>query len=189
MNRIEKFTRVITIPAIVSGLTVLVLYLFADNAMSTVDFIVSEVCLMLIPALAYPIREIFHIGKDRREGQRSTAMVFSAVSYVGGSVWALAANASSITKVLFSSHVISVAVLLILNKLVRFKASGHACSTTAPTVILAWQLNAYLLIPCVLLISAVYRSSIKLKQHTLPQLLAGSAVSVCAAILSILVFA
>ena len=51
MNRIEKFTRIITIPAIVSGLTVLVLYLFADNAMSTADFIVSEVCLLLIAAV------------------------------------------------------------------------------------------------------------------------------------------
>ncbi len=189
MNRIEKFTRIITIPAIVSGLTVLVLYLFVDNAMSTADFIVSEVCLLLIPALAYPIREIFHIGKDRREGQRSTAMVFSAASYVGGLIWALITNSSPVTKVLFFSYVISVAVLIILNKLIRFKASGHACSTTAPTVILAWQLNAYMLIPCALLISAVYRSSIKLKQHTLPQLLTGSAISVCAGFLGILVFA
>ncbi len=189
MNRIEKFTRIITIPAIVSGLTVLVLYLFANNAMSTSDFIVSEVCLMLIPAMAYPIRELFHLGKDRREGQRSTAMVFSVVSYIGGFIWALAANASPITKVLFSSYVISVVMLIILNKLARFKASGHACSTTAPTVILAWQINAYMLIPCALLIVAVYRSSINLKQHTLPQLLTGSAVSVVASVLSILMFA
>ena len=42
--------------------------------------------------------------------------------------------------------------------------------------------------PSVLLIAAVYRSSLKLSRHTLPQLLAGSAVSLLACVISIVVY-
>lgn len=43
-------------------------------------------------------------------------------------------------------------------------------------------------IPSVLLIAAVYRSALKLSRHTLPQLLAGSAVSLLACVISIMVY-
>ena len=79
-------------------------------------------------------------------------------------------------------------MLLLLNKVFHFKASGHACSTTAPTVLLAWQLSPWVLIPCAALIAAVYVSSIRLGRHTLPQLAAGSATSVAASLASILIF-
>jgi len=187
-NLAERIIRIATLPPIVTGLTVLLLYFFAADKMPTADFIVSEICLLLIPVLSYPIREIFRIGKERREGQRNTALVFSAIGYTIGFIWAMAADSSMLTKVFFSSYLFSVIVLLIINKAVKFKASGHACSTTAPTVFLVWQLNAWFIIPCAALIAAVYQSSLKLKRHTLPQLIAGSAISVVASVFSILTF-
>ena len=44
------------------------------------------------------------------------------------------------------------------------------------------------IIPSLLLIAAVYRSSLKLSRHTLPQLLIGSSISLLACGLSILVY-
>ena len=38
------------------------------------ELLLCELFLLLIPMAAYPIREIFHIGKDRRKGQHGAGM-------------------------------------------------------------------------------------------------------------------
>lgn len=95
---------------------------------------------------------------------------------------------SWLVHILFLSYVISIAALLILNAVFRLHASGHACSTTAPVFLLTWKLHPLFMIPSVLLIAAVYRSSLKLSRHTLPQLLIGSAVSLLACGISLLTY-
>lgn len=135
-----------------------------------------------------PLREIFRIGKDRRRGQRGTALVCSAVGYLCGFLWSMLTPCSWLVHILFLSYVISIAALLLLNVGFGLRASGHACSTTAPAFLLTWKLHPLFAIPSVLLIAAVYRSSLKLSRHTLPQLLAGSAVSLLACVISIMVY-
>lgn len=147
-----------------------------------------RVVLLLIPMAAYPIREIFRIGKDRRKGQRSTALVCSAIGYLCGFLWSMLTPCSWLVHILFLSYVISIAALLILNAVFKLRASGHACSTTAPVFLLTWKLHPLFIIPSVLLIAAVYRSSLKLSRHTLPQLLIGSAVSLLACGISLLTY-
>ena len=147
-----------------------------------------RVVLLLIPMAAYPIREIFHIGKDRRKGQRSTALVCSAIGYLCGFLWSILTPCSWLVHILFLSYIISIAALLILNAVFKLHASGHACSTTAPVFLLTWKLHPLFMIPSVLLIAAVYRSSLKLSRHTLPQLLIGSAVSLLACGISLLIY-
>lgn len=120
--------------------------------------------------------------------QRSTALVCSAVGYIAGFLWSLLAPCSWLVHILFLSYVISIAGLLLLNVGLGFHASGHACSTTAPALLLTWKLHPLFIIPSVLLIVAVYRSSLKLSRHTLPQLLAGSAVSLLACGISTLFY-
>ena len=137
---------------------------------------------------AYPIREIFRIGKDRRKGQRSAALVCSAIGYLCGFLWSILTPCSWLVHILFLSYVISIAALLILNAVFKLHASGHACSTTAPVFLLTWKLHPLFIIPSVLLIAAVYRSSLKLSRHTLPQLLIGSAVSLLACGISLLTY-
>lgn len=95
---------------------------------------------------------------------------------------------SWLVHILFLSYVISIAALLILNAVFKLRASGHACSTTAPVFLLTWKLHPLFIIPSVLLIAAVYRSSLKLSRHTLPQLLIGSAVSLLACGISLLTY-
>ena len=71
------------------------------------ELLLCELFLLLIPMAAYPIREIFHIGKDRRKGQRSTALVCSAIGYLCGFLWSILTPCSWLVHILFLSYVIS----------------------------------------------------------------------------------
>ena len=57
--------RILTLPPIVIGITVLLMYVPA-KLLTLRELLLCELFLLLIPMAAYPIREIFHIGKDRR---------------------------------------------------------------------------------------------------------------------------
>lgn len=179
--------RVLTLPPIVTGLTLVLMYAPA-GLLTLRELLLCEVFLLLVPLAAYPLREIFHIGRNRREGQRSTALVLSAAGYACGFIWSLLVPCSWLVHILFLSYVVSVAALLALNARLGLRASGHACSTTAPVFLLTWKLHPLFIIPSLLLIAAVYRSSLKLSRHTLPQLLIGSSISLLACGLSILVY-
>ncbi len=179
--------RVLTLPPIVTGLTLVLMYAPA-GLLTLRELLLCEVFLLLVPLAAYPLREIFHIGRNRREGQRSTALVLSAAGYACGFIWSLLVPCSWLVHILFLSYVVSVAALLALNAGLGLRASGHACSTTAPVFLLTWKLHPLFIIPSLLLIAAVYRSSLKLSRHTLPQLLIGSSISLLACGLSILVY-
>lgn len=179
--------RVLTLPPIVTGLTLVLMYAPA-GLLTLRELLLCEVFLLLVPLAAYPLREIFHIGRNRREGQRSTALVLSAAGYACGFIWSLLVPCSWLVHILFLSYVVSVAALLALNTGLGLRASGHACSTTAPVFLLTWKLHPLFIIPSLLLIAAVYRSSLKLSRHTLPQLLIGSSISLLACGLSILVY-
>lgn len=179
--------RVLTLPPIVTGLTLVLMYAPA-GLLTLRELLLCEVFLLLVPLAAYPLREIFHIGRNRREGQRSTALVLSAAGYACGFIWSLLVPCSWLVHILFLSYVVSIAALLALNAGLGLHASGHACSTTAPVFLLTWKLHPLFIIPSLLLIAAVYRSSLKLSRHTLPQLLIGSSISLLACGLSILVY-
>lgn len=179
--------RVLTLPPIVTGLTLVLMYAPA-GLLTLRELLLCEVFLLLVPLAAYPLREIFHIGRNRREGQRSTALVLSAAGYACGFIWSLLVPCSWLVHILFLSYVVSIAALLALNAGLGLRASGHACSTTAPVFLLTWKLHPLFIIPSLLLIAAVYRSSLKLSRHTLPQLLIGSSISLLACGLSILVY-
>lgn len=82
--------RILTLPPIVIGVTLLLMYAL-EGFLTLRELLVCELFLLLIPIAAYPLREILHIGKDRRKGQRATALVCSAVGYIAGFLWSLLA--------------------------------------------------------------------------------------------------
>ena len=184
---IARMVRFITLPPVVTGLTIILLKQF-NHLESTKEFIVLLCCLVFFPLLAYPFREIFKINTDRRQGQRSVAMIFSAISYSYGFIWAMFSTSTMITKVFFCSYLISIISLLIVNKALGYHASGHACSTTAPLVLLSWQMGFWYLLMGLALVFCVYSASLNLKRHTALQLLSGSSISIFAGIISISLF-
>ena len=140
--------RILTLPPIVIGVTLLLMYA-PTGLLTRRELLLCEVFLLVIPLAAYPLREIFHIGKDRRRGQRGTALVCSAVGYLCGFLWSMLTPCSWLVHILFLSYVISIAALLLLNVGFGLRASGHACSTTAPAFLLTWKLHPLFAIPSV----------------------------------------
>ena len=67
--------RILTLPPIVIGVTLVMLYV-RGGLMTLCELLLSEIFLLLIPLAAYPLRESFRIGAERREGQRSRALVY-----------------------------------------------------------------------------------------------------------------
>ena len=98
--------RILTLPPIVIGITVFLMYVPA-KLLTLRELLLCELFLLLIPMAAYPIREIFRIGKDRRKGQRSTALVCSAIGYLCGFLWSMLTPSSWLVHILFLSYVIS----------------------------------------------------------------------------------
>ena len=76
--------------------------------------------------------------------------------------------------------------MLLLNKVFKVKASGHACGIVGPMLLFIYF---GLYIPAIVgtvLVLPVYISSVRTKQHTLPQLIGGSAIP--AVVLLMIVF-
>ena len=182
-GKAEKIMRILTLPPLVAILTAGLLW--AGAGMSRAEFVAAVLLLGLVPLLAYPLWELFPNGEDRRSGQRTYALYCSTVGYAVGFAWSIAAPHSLEVRVLFSSYIISVVILTLCSKLLRFKISGHACSSTAPLVLTVWRLGLIVAPLGLLILFAVYYSSLRLGRHSLGQLLAGSSVSLAAALGSI----
>ena len=76
-----------------------------------------------------------------------------------------------------------------MEKLFKVKASGYACGIVGPVLLF---LYFRLYIPAIIgtvLILPVYISSVRTKQHTLPQLIGGSAIPAVVLLLIILFMA
>ena len=68
----HPIVRILILTPIIIGITLLLMYVPAE-LLTLRELLLCELFLLLIPMAAYPMREIFRIGKDRRKGQRSTA--------------------------------------------------------------------------------------------------------------------
>lgn len=174
-----KAVRMITVPPVIALALFTVLWLH-DGIISQVrDYILSVVLLVILPVSAYPLQRLLPSLREKgRDAQRSLAMIMSVAGYVLGVVYALIFSTSSAILTLFLTYLISGTVLLAINKLFGFKASGHACGLTGPIAALAYYTGRYVLIIGAVLFAAVIWSSLVMKRHTLPQLLAGGAVPV-----------
>ena len=133
--------------------------------------------LSALPTLAYPLQRYFKKYKDRgREGQRSLAMIFSFVGYLLGTLTAFVFSAPGELKLIYLEYLLFGIGMLLLNKVFKLKASGHACGIVGPVIMF---LYFGLYIPAIIgtaLVLRVYISSVRTKQHTLPQLVGGSAI-------------
>ncbi len=183
---LNLFVRILTIPPIVTGITVLLLYRPA-NVLRYRECLCSLLFLTILPLLAYPFSVFGKKSIPIRERQRSLALILSLVGYAAGFLWSFLMQTSGMAKVLFSSYLLSAIILIVLNKL-HFRASGHACSATAPAVFLTRSLGWYVCIPCLPLFIVIYASSISLRRHSFWQLAVGSMISAVSGMISIWMF-
>lgn len=180
MNTLSKFTRKITVPPVFAAVLLVIVYIaFPDGIGSLWHLLVAITFLSVLPLLAYPLQKYIPHYKERgREGQRSLAMIFSFTGYAMGTIVAYIASAPARLKMIYLEYLLCGIAMLVINKVFHLKASGHACGIVGPVAMLCCfglyisaAIGAAIIIP-------VFVSSIRTKQHTLPQLLGGSGIPV-----------
>ena len=143
IDLIAKTVRVVTVPALTSGCAMTLLWL-SDTVIyrSVLDYLMVLLGLTMVPLLSYGFTAaVPKLREQGRETQRKYAMYFSAVGYLAAFGYGLFAHATGPYRVITGTYVISIVLLLVLNKGLRFKASGHACSTAGPLVAMSYFLG------------------------------------------------
>ena len=179
LDTAAKVIRVLTVPAVTSGCAMTLLWLSETMIYRSVtDYLVVLLGLTVVPLLSYVVTGIIpSLRKQGRETQRKYAMYFSAVGYVISFLYSFAANTTGAYRAITGAYVVSIVLLLVLNKGMHFKASGHACSTAGPLVAMGYFLGGWYVLVGLGVCALVIWSSMALKQHRFWELMTGSAVS------------
>ena len=179
VDTIAKCIRVITVPAVTSGCAMSLLWLSETPIYRCMtDYAVAMLGLTVIPLLSYVIAaSVPALRAKGREGQRKNAMYFSAAGYLLCFAYALLVPVTAAYRVIAGTYMISIVLLLFLNKGMHFKASGHACSTAGPLMAMCYFLGGWAIPAGVAVCALVIWASMETKQHRFWELMTGSAVS------------
>lgn len=179
---IYKVIRIVTVAPVMAFAALSVLFVCDGSVFrGTADYITAVLLLVAVPLLAYPLQPIIPGFKDKgRDGQRRLAIVMAVVGYIFGILAAFITHASKGLKLIYMVYFISGVMILLFNKVLKIKASGHACGVAGPLAYLAYFLGAYALIGLPVM-ALVYLASLKMKRHKLSELLTGSVIP-CAAL-------
>ena len=177
MKKIAYVIRVITVAPIMALVLLIVLYFNSPLTFgSTAVFLMTVFFLVVLPLLAYPLQPLVKKYKDKgREGQRTLAMIFAVAGYILGLASAIIFGAPTGVLVIYLAYMISGLLVALTNKVLHFKASGHACGIAGPFMLLVYfgQMIGYAGLG-VLIIAWI--ASFYMKRHTWPQLLVGTAI-------------
>jgi len=181
--------RVLTIAPMMALVLLLTLYFARSDVFgTTLNFVLAVIFLVVFPVLAYPLQPVLPKFKTRgREGQRSLALWMAFLGYILGLVCALLLPVSRYLMIIYMTYLLSGVALIVLNKVLGIKASGHACGVAGPIFSMVYFLSPWLLLGF-LILPAVYWASLKMGRHTSSELLIGTAIPTYALLISILIF-
>ncbi len=176
---IAKIVRVVTVPPVMVGTLILLLSAMRPDVVTSLgESLLALLFLAILPVLAYPVSALIpSVRAKGRDGQRNLAFVFSAIGYTGGVVYALAAGVNTSLAVIFWTYFISVILLTLLNKVIRVKASGHACSIAGPIGLVCYFLPPILIPVCLALYGVIFWASVRMGRHTVREFILGSITS------------
>lgn len=178
-NKIAEIVRVLTVPSVMSGLAMWLFWMVHPMIyQNPIDFIVALVGLTVIPSMSY--LAWYLVPQWRAKGrplQRRLAMYFSAAGYLFSFFYSLLAKTAVEYKIVMCSYILSVVFLLFCNKVLHFKASGHACSIVGPALFVAIYCGGAWIMISLGIMAAVAWSSLQLKRHKPDELMVGGAIS------------
>jgi hypothetical protein len=174
-NKLAKFIRAVAIPPTFVSILTVSLYFLNPNAFRHVgDLIVTITSLALLPILAYPLAKILPPFKEKgRTGSRSLAFITSAIGYIVGTLYAFISGAANDLKFIFCGYLFALIFLTAFNKILKLKASGHACGILGPLLYAVYFFGLGWLIPCAAVGCAVVWASVYRGSHTPKELLLG----------------
>lgn len=174
---IAKVCRIVTVAPLMAGTMLIVLFVNNPVAFGNSAFFAAAlVFLTILPLLAYPLQPLLsHYRNKGREGQRILAMLFATAGYVLGCAIAFIAHAPNSLKIIFLSYLFSAILIILFNKLIHVRASGHACGVAGPFAILI-LFGQWVGLLGIIPLAIVWWSSLKAKRHTPGQLIVGTAL-------------
>ena len=175
-KRAAKIIRVVTVPPVMAAWLILALWLGQSVIVRTEsEAIVSILFLSLLPLLAYPIAALVPALRQKgREGQRNTAFALSFAGYIGGWVYARFFAGERTLVFIFAVYVFSVIILLLFNKVLRLRASGHACSVSGPILVICFVLRGWWVPVCAAIFALSFWGSVRSRRHTVGEYLLGT---------------
>lgn len=178
---ISKIIRILTVAPLMALVMTLTIY-FNDPAFfgGTENFILQILFLTVLPLLAYPLQPIIKVFRSKgREGQRTLAMIFAVCGYIAGLISALALHSKESVQIIYISYLLSGVLVVLLNKLFKFRASGHTCGIVGPFALLLYFGQGWGLLGIPVL-AAAWWASLKMKRHTASQLIGGMVIPIAA---------
>ncbi len=174
-----KIVRVVTVPPLMA-LAAFSSFIFADGFYTNIwEYIASVVFIALFPILAYPLQLVIPPFKDQgREGQRNLAFIMCNLGYILSVIYAIIFKAGKPVTVMLITYLLSGMTLLLVNKLFRFKASGHSCGLFGPLAAIAYFVSPYALPAGIIVGALALWSSVYMKRHTLSQFIVGGLIPI-----------
>ena len=168
--------RIVSIPPVMVGVLLILLFTRrADVFAAPAEFAVSLAGLTILPVLAYPVAALIPaIRKKGREGERSLAMYFSTVGYVGVFAYGLIAHVGVGLMHIYAGYLFSVVIILLGNKVFKVRISGHACSVSGPLVYSGYFLGVWGMIVGAVCWVAILWASLVMKRHTFREFIFGT---------------
>ncbi len=187
-QHLAKIIRVVTIAPIMALLLLVVLFLAKPEIFgNTLNLVLAIFFLVVLPILAYPVQPLIpHFREKGRDGQRSLAMWMASAGYILGVFTALILPVSDYLLVIYLTYLLSGVSLVLLNKVFKIKASGHACGVAGPIFSLIYFIGPWLLFG-ILILAAVFWASLTMKRHDKAELLIGMTVPTYALLLAFLI--
>lgn len=185
-NRIAKIIRVLTVPPLMAAALILTLRLCPAGVIeSNIVALVSLFFLAIVPIMAYPIAAAVKPLREKgREGQRNTAFVMSLLGYTGAGVYGALSELDGRVLFIYGTYFFSVVLLLVCNKLLKRRASGHACSVVGPMILIMYFVGGWAVPICLGTYAASFWGSVSLKRHTVREYLLGTLCCILAGIIS-----
>ncbi|MGN0106158.1 MAG: hypothetical protein ACI4A5_00495 [Hominilimicola sp.] len=181
----KRIIRIITIAPIMAFAAITIIYASKPQIfVRAVNYCLAVLFLTLLPISAYILKPLTRGNNCGRDGQRQLAILMAVIGYVCGTTWCLLSHAPKELLIIYLLYLISGLLILIFNKGLNIRASGHACGVVGPIMLLSYLLSPVYLIGAIILIPVCW-ASLKLKRHTWYELLLGSLIPVIALLLSI----
>lgn len=188
-NTFAKIIRIISVPPVmITFLLVILNTTRPDIFRNNVEVLTSIILLGIVPVLAYPFQLLSSSLEDKgRIMQRKLAFIFSLIGYATALLWAILVHTSKELLMICATYFMSVVILTFFNKVLKKRASGHACSITGPLVFLIYLVDWKLIFPCLIIATLIFWSSLYLQRHTKTDLFYGVLSNLLAFALSFII--
>ena len=185
-----KLIRILSIPPVMVTAVVLALFYTTDTIFrSAAEAWLTIVFLAFVPVLAYPLSKLLPKIRARgREGQRDLAFYLSAAGYAAGWIYGYVTGATASLQAIFAAYLFSVTALLVFNKLLFIRASGHASSIAGPILLMAWFIGGWSIPAALALYGLIFRASVYAGRHTRAEFLLGTGLCLASTVAALLLY-